>query len=170
MELNTIAWIIVLASLVLAALGTVLFRNLLLAAVMLAVTSAVLTVALFVMGVPLAAVMELSVCAGLVTAVFATTISLTRPPEAEEMQAIHKERLGRYLPLPFIMLILAAGIFLLWPGLDIQTAAGGLTDIASRETLWDQNALDILGLALIILAGVLGVAVLFKERAAKGGR
>ena len=167
MENNTIAWIIVLATLVISALGTVAIRNTLMAAVTLALTSAILTVALFIMQVQIAAIMELSVCAGLVTAIFASTISLTKISEGEELIDEKKEWFRHLLPLPFILLILAAGIFILWPGLNVTIAAGNTADAASRAVLWDKNALDMIGLALIILAGVLGVAVLFKEREAK---
>ena len=167
MENNTIAWIIVLATLVVSALGTVMLRNLLMSAIMLAVTSAVLTVVLFIMGVQIAAIMELSVCAGLVTAIFASTISLTKITDAEEDAAEKKERFPRLFPLPFILVILAAGILLRWPGMALTITGATAADAASRAVMWDKNALDMLGLALIILAGVLGVAVLFKERGAK---
>jgi len=155
---NLVGWIIVLASLLLSAVGTAVMRNLLASAVALALTSAVLTIVLFILGMNLAAVIELSVCAGLVTAVFASAISLTRPKEDEALN--RKERL-RWLPLPFILLVLAAGIVLLWPGMDLPQLGGNFAD---ASLLWDKRALDILGLSLIILAGVLGVAVLFKER------
>ena len=158
---NLVAWIIVLLSLVLSAVGTAVMRNLLASAVALALTSAVLTIVLFIMGMEIAAVIELSVCAGLVTAVFASAISLTRPKEDEVPD--QKERL-RFLPLPFILLVLAAGIVLLWPGLNLPSLGGNV--ITDASVLWDKRVMDILGLALIILAGVLGVAVLFKE---KGG-
>jgi len=164
MENSIIAWSIVLATLVLSALGTVMIRNLLLASVMLALTSACLTVALFIMGVELAAVMELSVCAGLVTAVFVSAISLTKESKGEELVNLKKERLRRFLPLPFIMIVLAAGIALLFSGQDIKIPGGDFSGAASRHVLWDERELDILGIVLIILAGVLGVAVLFKGR------
>ena len=159
-----VGWIIVLVSLVLAAVGTAVIRNLLAAAVALALTSVILTVALFIMGLQLAAVIELSVCAGLVTAVFATAISLTRPKEDEALAA---KRWKRFLPLPFILLVLAAGILLLWPGMDIHIAGGNYADAAAQKVMWEQRSLDILGLILIILAGVLGVAVLFREKEGK---
>ncbi|MCL2351205.1 MAG: hypothetical protein FWC55_01600 [Firmicutes bacterium] len=167
MDNNTIAWIIVLATLVVFALGTVMVRNLLVAAVMLALTSAILTVILFIMGAQIAAVMELSVCAGLVTAIFATTISLTKTSQGKELASLKHKYFLRVLPMPFILLVLAAGVFLLWPGMDMSILAGNYADAASRQVLWDKRALDMFGLALIILAGVLGMAVLFKERGGK---
>ena len=167
MENNTVAWIIVLASLVLTALGTVMIRNLLKAAIMLALTSAILTIALFIMGAQLAAVMELSVCAGLVTAVFVSAISLTKTSSAEEREIKNRERLRRFLPLPLILVLLAIGVFLLWPGMPITLAPGAGAGAAARQIIWDKRALDVLGQILIILSGVLGVAVLFKGREVK---
>ena len=164
MENNTIAWAIVAGTLVLSALGTVIIRNQLAASVMLALCSAALTVALFIMGVEIAAVMELSVCAGLVTAVFASVISLTKESKGAELAGLKKERLRRFIPLPFIMIVLAAGVVLLLHGSNLTIIAGDFSDAASRHVLWDDRALDILGIALIILAGVLGVAVLFRGR------
>jgi len=59
------------------------------------------------------------------------------------------------------------GIIILWPGMDIQILGGDFASASAQQVIWDQRALDILGLALIILAGVLGVAVLFKEKEAE---
>ena len=61
-----------------AGLWTVMTRSLLKAALGLAVTSALIAVILFRLDSPLAAVIELSVCAGLITAVFVSAISLSR--------------------------------------------------------------------------------------------
>jgi len=167
MENNLIVWIIVLASMVIAALATIMIKNLLIAAVTLALTSAILTIALFMMGAQLAAAMELSVCAGLVTAVFATTISLTKASKGPELAAQKKDRLSRFLPLPFMLLALGIGIFLLWPGMNIVILGGNHTDAAARQVIWNARALDILGLSFIILAGALGVSVLFKKKEGK---
>ena len=162
MDNNVVAWIIVLASLIISALGVVMFLSQIVAAVMLALVSAVLTVALFIMGLVLAAIMELSVCAGLVTAVFATTISLTKENKNESPFSFGKDRIRRFWALPVVLLVLAAVILFIFSGRDITIVPGTFADAASRQVLWGQRSLDILALALIILAGVLGVAVLFK--------
>jgi len=167
MENNIIAWIIVLASLVISAIGTVMIRNMLMAAVTLALTSAILTAALFIMGVQIAAIMELSVCAGLVTAVFASAISLTKIDHGNDLATQRKERFGRFLPLPFVLVLLMIGIFILSPGRELIFTGQSYADSFSRQVMWDKNALDMLGLALIILSGVLGVVVLFKDREEK---
>ena len=167
MQINTFAWIAVLGLMILSAVGAVMIRNMLGGAVMLGVTSAILTIVLFLMGAHLAAIMELSVCAGLVTAVFATTISLTKNYEGEELAALKKERLNRFLPLPFLLILLTVGVFILFPNKDLSILGENFLDASTRQVLWEHGAVDIIGLALIILAGVLGVPVLFRERKGK---
>ena len=164
MDSSIIVWIIILVLLVLAAFGTAVIRNLLTSAIALAIVSAIMTVMLFVMGMQLAAVIELSVCAGMVTAVFASAISLTGPKDDETPGV---ERWKRFMPLPFLLLALAGGILLLWPGIDLQIIGGNYADTAAQQVLWDQRTLDIIGLALILLTGVLGIAVLFRGKEKK---
>ncbi len=69
---------------------TVMIRDLLKAAVSLAALSAVLTVILFMLKAPLAAVFELSVCAGLITVVFVSTISMTKLRTKEQIRAAQR--------------------------------------------------------------------------------
>ena len=73
-----------LSLLVLFALFTVLIKNLLKAVISLAAASASLTIIMFMLNAPLAAVFELSVCAGLITVIFISVISLTKPLTPEE--------------------------------------------------------------------------------------
>ncbi|MFA5085344.1 MAG: hypothetical protein WC482_03165, partial [Candidatus Omnitrophota bacterium] len=70
---------ILLTAMVVAASWTVMTRSLLKSTIGLALTSAIITIIMFRLGSPLAAVFELSVCTGLITAVFVSTISLVKP-------------------------------------------------------------------------------------------
>ncbi|HVO77115.1 MAG TPA: hypothetical protein VMT60_03935, partial [Candidatus Bathyarchaeia archaeon] len=97
--------IILLAILLAASIWTVMVSDLILSAIGLAVTSAILTLVLFHLGGPLAAVFELSVCAGLITVVFVATISLTRAGSCEDARW---ERLGilkRFVWLPLLLAV-----------------------------------------------------------------
>ena len=76
--------IFILILLIVAALGTVMTRSLLRSAMGLALTSAILTVFMFRLGAPLAGVFELSVCTGLISVLFISTISLTEPLTPEQ--------------------------------------------------------------------------------------
>lgn len=165
---NIVIWVLLLLSLVVSAACTIMIRNLLKAAIALAVASAVLTVVMFLMGATLAAVLELSVCAGLITAVFVSTISMTKNITAEAQTEASKMRLKKVIFLPFILAAVGIGAWMMFPNLELSLgAAADLANTAARTTLWDSRQLDIFGQIIIVLAGVFGVVVLFKGKAVK---
>jgi NADH-quinone oxidoreductase subunit J len=162
---NIIIWSLLLLSLVGSAACTIMIKDLIKAAIALALASAVLTVVMYLMGATLAAVLELSVCAGLITAVFVSTISLTKPATSEEQGLERRKWLKRVIYLPFLLAAVGIGAWLVWPSLNVSFT--GLTsgaDQSVRSVLWDTRQLDILGQILVVLAGVFGVVVLFKGR------
>lgn len=147
--------------LVLAALWTVQ-TSILRAAIGLAATSVVLTLLIFQMGAPLAAVFELSVCVGLITVVFVSTISMTRP--ATEAEAKREKRILARRFHPAFVVSALAGV-LLWKSgyvLEVAAPAGPLASV--REVLWNLRRLDLLGQIIIVFVGVFGVVILFKEQ------
>jgi len=143
--------------------------NLLKSAIALAFASAILTVVMFMLGAPLAAVFELSVCAGLITVVFISAISMTRPRTKEENIVKARERRKRFIYLPFLLVFVFAALTLAaWKSVDLGTVLKpGLSELKLQDVLWNRRQLDILGQIIIILTGVFGIAVLFKEREAK---
>jgi NADH-quinone oxidoreductase subunit J len=161
MNLDIALLIVLLAG----ALWTVLAADLLKSAIGLAVTSVVLAILMFRLLAPLAAVFELSVCAGLITVVFISVISLTRP--GIEKNGAASIRLGKFIVLP--LLVLGAGLALLWlkyqPDLSSVLALPQQEDM--RRVLWGERRLDLLGQVVVLLAGIFGVVVLFKERGKK---
>lgn len=169
MDQNTIILIILSATLIISAVCAVMIRDLLKAAIALAATSAVLAIVLFLLEAPMAAVFELSVCAGLITVVFISAISLTKPATVEEKAEKAKERAKRFIILPFILAVTAVALWLAWPAMNIQLAVKTVTSTALsvQETLWNTRQTDILGQIIMILAGVFGIVVLFKEREAR---
>ena len=156
--------ILLLALLLAAGLFTVMVSELILSAIGLAVTSAILTLVLFHLGGPLAAVFELSVCAGLITVVFIATISLTARQDCEDSRWDRLKMLKRFIFLPVVLALvgwwLAAAH--LRPAQVVPPLPGGAEDV--RQVLWSARRLDLFGQILIILAGVFGVAVLFKRK------
>ena len=178
MGFTTVTIIILLVAVVLATLATVLVRTLPAATILLAVTSVFLASALYLFGMQLAAVIELSVSAGLVTAILASAIALLKPADDKPAASdggrgdassnaptnAAKSRLLRYLPLPIIMLVLAAVIFALGPNVDRYMAWADLPGFTPQALLWGERALDIIALIFVILAGVLGVAALIRRR------
>ena len=77
MEVTAVNIVLFVAAIVAAVLA-VRFNNLLFAAIALAALSAILAIMFYQLNSPYAAVFELSVCAGLITALFVSAISLTR--------------------------------------------------------------------------------------------
>ncbi|MFA5224146.1 MAG: hypothetical protein WC431_03145 [Candidatus Omnitrophota bacterium] len=154
--------LILLSALLLSAIWTVMTIRLVHSVVGLALTSAILAAIIYRLDSPLAAVFELSVCSGLISVIFITTVSFTQRISKERFIVRRKERLLRFLYLPFIVII--AGLLLVRylriPQFSLPLSAQ-VTDV--RLVLWNMRHLDLLGQAIIIIAGVFGVVVFFKE-------
>ncbi len=162
----TLLMILIVAT-VLAGVWTVVTLNLLRSAIGLALVSVLVTLLLFFMNAQLAAVFELSVCAGLITVVFISTISLTRPLTGQEASDQKRRRIKRFILLP-ILVLLAAMLLLGVQSDGVQSWLQGVAvpppvNIDVRETLWSLRGTDLIGQILVILAGIFGVVVLFKN-------
>ncbi|MCX5714157.1 MAG: NADH-quinone oxidoreductase subunit J [Candidatus Omnitrophica bacterium] len=153
-------------SLVAACLWTVMTRSLLRSAIGLALSSVILSIVMFRFNSPLAAVFELSVCAGLISVLFVSTISLTHPLTKQEVLQHMRERLARFWFLPLLVIILGIILSLvkLSPAIRLP-AEESVKDV--RVVLWDLRQIDILGQVIVLLTGVFGVVILFKERLKK---
>ena len=163
--LNLIIIIVLLTGLVISAVICAVLSDLLKAAIALAVTSAILSAILFLVGAPLAAVFELSVCAGLITVVFISACSMNRTRTKEEHEVRQKARNRRFFLLPAILLALTAIMaMLLWPHItSIGPAAASSAGSGVQAALWGARQVDLLGQIVLILTGVYGVIVFFKE-------
>jgi NADH-quinone oxidoreductase subunit J len=142
-------------------------RSLLRSAIGLALTSAILTLMIFKMNAPLAAVFELSVCAGLIPVLFISVISLTQAMTKQEVIEHMKSRLARFWGLPLVIIILGLVLGLL----SIKFKAKlPLSEVETdpRLVMWHLRQLDLLGQIIILFTGVFGVVVLFKERKKSG--
>lgn len=155
--------IIIIISLVAFALWTAVTRSLLRSAIGLAAVSAILTIIMFSLSAAYAAVFELSVCAGLISVLFVSTISLTHGRTKQEILDHMRERLKRFWYLPFIILILGAILFYINPKFNLQLSVPEVeTDV--RGILWGSRQIELIGQIILLLTGVFGVVVLFKER------
>ena len=149
---------------VIAAVWTVMGRSLLKATIGLAVTSALISIIIFRLNSPLAAVFELSVCTGLITAVFVSTISLTKPLTHKEILQASKDRFKRYCYLPIVLLIIGIALITLKMKHDFIMASVPQLQPDVRTLLWNFRRLDLLGQVIILIAGALGVVILFEEK------
>jgi NADH-quinone oxidoreductase subunit J len=154
--------IILLLAMTIAALWTVMTRSLLKSTIGLAATSAVITIIMFRLNSPLAAVFELSVCTGLITAVFVSTISLVKPLTHKEIVKLSKDRVKRFWFLPVIMIVVGVALIYLKLPADFKMPVK-LEQSDVRNVLWNSRQLDIFGQIVVLLAGVFGIVLLFKE-------
>ncbi len=160
---------ILIAVFLLPALIAAFSAELLSAAIALLICSVGLTLLLFNMGAPLAAVFELSVCAGLITVLFVNTISLISPGSHEERCEKVKNHRKRFALLP--VLVAATGIAL-WNTQHWWVKAIPIARMQETQTigeiLWGVRGLDLVGQVAMMLVGVYGVVVLFKRGKANG--
>ena len=131
---------------------------------MLASISIIVTLILFLLKTPLAAVFELSVCAGLITVIFISVISLTNPLTQEERSEERESMFKKFLLLPVLVIVCASAFMLITKDIGfIPLPAEAGAAITDKAALWDLRQLDLIGQIIIILAGVFGVVVLFKD-------
>lgn len=154
--------VLLVVLLVLTAMATVMTARLLRSVIGLAATSAVLAVILFRLQSPMAAVFELSVCAGLIPAVFLSAISMTARLSPEGLALRQREKLKQYWALPVLLLLATAVVTQVQlPALPALPAVASAEDV--RTVLWNVRQLDLLGQIVVLLGGAFGVVVLVKE-------
>ena len=138
-------------------------KSLLKSAISLACASVILTIILFIVLAPWAAVFELSVCAGLITVVFIATISMT--DMADKIANRKSAKLNRKKCYPLYVLL--AIVFCITAYFLYQNAGAFVQtpEIAYdfKELLWNTRQTDITGQIILILAAVFGIVVFFKE-------
>ncbi len=139
-------------------------RRLLLSAVWLALTSALVAVMLYMLGGAHLAVIELSVGAGLVTVLFVFAINISGEESFDQAVILPK-------PYAWGSLLIAIGLalYLILKTLGIVHFA----DAAAKTSLidWNTRFLDIILQVMLIFAGVLGVIGILapgKEEAGRG--
>jgi NADH-quinone oxidoreductase subunit J len=148
---------VLLVMLTMFACAAVFVKDLVRAALSLAVMSALLAVLLYRMNSPYAAVFELSVVAGLITVLFVTTIALTGEHE------VHETGLPIYV---FTISLILFGLIdiLVTQRLFAASPMVGKTAYESfGTTLWGTRALDLLGQMAVMLGGVFGVLALLRD-------
>jgi len=153
--------IALLVLMVLAGLWSIMTSLLIRATIALALTSVILTVIMFQLGAPLAGVFELSVCAGLISVVFISVISLTHRQPIKDYLERRQRRIMRFWPLPVLLLIAGIALSLVHRPVHIVLPHPG-TVADPRIVMWQLRRLDLFGQVLVLLAGVFGVLILFK--------
>ena len=100
-------WVL-LGLLVLASIGCCVFKDLLYVAISLATVSAILALVLFMFGANIAGVFELSVCAGLITVLFVSTVSLTKDSDRRV-----ESRSAGYFVVLFVLIFIGMNFYIM---------------------------------------------------------
>jgi NADH-quinone oxidoreductase subunit J len=140
----------------------VLSKDLLRAAVALALASVALSSVLFLNGAWMAAFFELSVCAGLITVLFVSTLSLTKDSD----QAKESKLSGNpFFFSAILLLLLAVDAFAMrWIAQHVSVVVpSGLPEMKFGDTFWNTRTTDIIGQVALLLAGVFAILALFKR-------
>jgi NADH-quinone oxidoreductase subunit J len=153
---------VLVVALVVAAVYTVMVARLIHSAIGLAITSAILAVIIFKLNSPLAAVFELSVCAGLISAIFISTISLTARVKPEELAVRQKERFRKFGLLPVIIILTVVALSFIHVPITLNLPAPP-TENNVNIILWGSRFLDLFGQIVVLLAGAFGVVTFFRE-------
>ncbi len=136
-------------------------RRLLISAVWLAVTSALVALLIYLLGAPHIAVIELSVGAGLVTVLFVFAINIAGEDKAKLLPQI-----PRSVAIPAVVLGFGLALVVVLRSAGIITLPTALENVS--EILWEQRYLDLLLQIILIFAGVLGVlGLLSSDKPAK---
>jgi len=150
-------WVL-LGLMVLLAVGCCVFKDLLYVAVSLAAISAILALVLFRYGANIAGVFELSVCAGLITVLFISTVSLTRNSD----RAVENRFPTCFVPL-FVLIFTGVAYFIIqWLAHALPATVVPQPSGTFQRVFWEIRSADIYGQVSLILAGVFGILALFR--------
>ncbi len=149
--------ILVLAGAIGCAIEAIRSPRLLVSALWLAGTSALVALMIYLLGAPEIAVVELSVGAGLVTVLFVFAISIAGEEDLDTRTIFPRPLAGGLVGLSLALLG-----WLSLPRLGIQLPVAGLETFSNM--LWEKRGLDVLIQVVLIFAGVLGVLGLLADK------
>ena len=150
-------WYVIIAVGILAcAIMSIRVQRLLVSALWLAGTSALVAMLIYMLGAPEIAVIELSVGAGLVTVLFVFAINI-----AGEESHLVRAMIPKPLAYGAVVLAVLIAGWLCLPALTVNMPPSSLANLA--PTLWGDRAVDTILQVVLIFAGVLGVLCLLAE-------
>ncbi|NPV81983.1 MAG: DUF4040 domain-containing protein [Candidatus Aminicenantes bacterium] len=152
--------IILLCGLVIFSALAILLKDLIKAALSLAVASLLLGIIFFRLAAPYAAVFEISVVAGLITVLFILTIALTK--KGDEVTEARLVKLA--FPVFLILFLVIDGLVMKSLLQKIPALPAGPEAGTFGEVLWKQRTFDLVAQVGVILAGVLAVLALFRKK------
>lgn len=154
--------VLIAVGILLCAIQAIRSPRLLISAIWLAGTSALVALEMYLLGAPELGVIELSVGAGLVTVLFVFAINIAGDEPLPERSLLPK-------PLAWLIVGLSLGL-LGW--LNLPNLAAVFPDLVESQfqtVLWENRGLDTLLQVLLIFAGVLGMLGLLSDGKAQDG-
>ncbi len=152
--------IIILIGILICAFQAIRSERLLVAALWLAGTSALVAIMMYLLGAYQIAVIELSVGAGLVTVLFVFAINIAGEEPIPAISMIPK-------PIAWVSVIVAVGL-LGWQILPLfDLPLGTLQGAGFQEMLWSGRKVDLYLQTALIFAGVLSMIALLSEDSPK---
>jgi NADH:ubiquinone oxidoreductase subunit 6 (subunit J) len=153
--------ILVLSSMLICALAAIQASRLLVSALWLAGCSALLALAIALLGAPEVGVIELSVGAGLVTVIFVFAISVAGEDPVQERSVVPR-------PLAWALMGVFLVLLLLLTVPRLMTEALPRDALPFLRALWEERGLDTILQVVLIFSGVLGSLGLLAERPEDG--
>jgi len=150
--------ILLLVGLALFSVMAILAKDLLKAAISLAVASLLLGIIFFRMNAPYAGVFEISVVAGLITVLFMLTIALTKGGDSAESKVA-----SFAFPAFFVIFIVIDAIIMKKLIQKVPALPGPEEAGTFGQVLWNARTLDLVGQIAVIFAGVFAVLALFRK-------
>lgn len=153
-------YLLIVMTTALCAFMAIRARHLIMAALWLAGASALVSIALYAAGAHIAAVIELSVGAGLVTVLFVFAISIAGDDALRSRE---------FIPNPVaIVLALVFLVLLSWMVLPIDTTEAVLDKVPFADVMWHDRIVDTLLQLVLIFTGVLCLLGLMTEEKSPG--
>lgn len=153
-----------LSLIIITSIFAVSYARVIRGAILLGIVSMLVSIVLFVLTTPLAAIFELSVCSGLITVIFVSVISLTVPPDEQQRKKNTVTMRKKMMMLAILVAVCLMSLYVLSSeniGF-IPIMNNTQENMDTRDTIWNLRHVDLVGQALILLAGLFAVVVLFK--------
>ena len=147
---------------IIAGISASMMRSGIKSAISLAAVSIFLSIILFILNCPFAALFELSVCSGLITVVFISTVSMTTKDLESKATAAYRKR---FTALPFILLFTGIALIaiIVLTNFDISPVSDiPIAEHSFKDVFWNTRQADILGQIIVVLAGAFAIVALFK--------
>lgn len=157
--------IILLSLIIITSVFAVSYARVIRGAILLGIVSMLVSISLFLLSTPLAAIFELSVCSGLITVIFISVISLTVPPDDKERKKNSLSMAKKIVLLALLVVVCSISLYVLDSKniTFIPLMQNGQEILNTRDNIWNLRHVDLIGQALVLLTGVFAVVVLFKK-------